>query len=303
MVYQDTSHWTKGKGSYATQKVEYSHDLFIQEALNYIDHQQDDPFFLYLSLTIPHNNGEALEGERQEVPDLGIYANQPYLPEASAAIRQETRSYAAMITRMDRDIGRILEKLKSRKIDQNTIVIFSSDNGPMPYHHQFTAFFGSNAEFDGYKTDLREGGIRVPLIVRWPGKVKAGSVSTHVSAFWDFLPTMADIVGQEYPDEIDGISYLPTLLGRQQPTHPHLYWEYQNLQAVRMGHWKGIRTFPADASASPMQLYNLSEDISERINVADQFPDIVSQVQSIMKQEHTYSSHYSFEGEKAPKNQ
>ena len=301
VTYKDSTHWTKGKGSYATKKVDYSHDLFIKEALNFIDDHQDEPFFLYLPLTIPHNNGEAPQGERQEVPELGIYADQPYLTEATPPIQQETRSYAAMITRMDQDVGRIMEKLRSLRIDKNTILIFSSDNGPMPYHHQFSAFFSSNAQFSGYKTDLREGGIRVPLIVRWPGKIKAGSVTSHVAAFWDFLPTIADIVGQKYPVGIDGISYLPTLIGKQQPEHPHLYWEYQNQQAVRLDHWKGIRAYPMKEIPSKIQLYNLSEDISEQVDVADQFPDVVSQMRSIMEQEHVYSYRYPFEGEILPK--
>ncbi|WKN44881.1 arylsulfatase [Tunicatimonas pelagia] len=300
VTYVDSSHWSKGKGSYAVKKVDYSHDLFIKEALQYIDNQQNAPFFLYLPLTIPHNNGEAPKGERQEVPDLGLYTDRPYLTEAPAPIRQETKGYAAMITRLDKDVGQIMKRLKDRKMDNNTIVIFSSDNGPMPYHHQFTAFFSSNAQFSGYKMDLLEGGIRVPLIVRWPERVSAGSVSSHPSAFWDFLPTVADLVGQEYPAGVDGISFLPELMGKQQPKHEHLYWEYQNLQAVRMGPWKGIRTYPAKASPSVIQLYNISEDISERINVADQHPDIVGQIASIMEQEHKYSSRYPFEGELNP---
>ncbi|HEV7347356.1 arylsulfatase [Telluribacter sp.] len=297
VVYKDSTHWTKGKGSYATKKVDYAHDLFIKEAISFIDENRSKPFFLYLPLTVPHNNGEAPVGERQEVPELGIYANHPYLTEASAAIQQETRAYAAMVTRMDRDVGRIMEKLRSLKIDKNTIVIFASDNGPMPYSHQFSAFFSSNAQFSGYKTDLLEGGIRVPLIVRWPGKVKAGSVSSHPSAFWDFLPTMAEIAGQKPPAGIDGISYLPTLLGQPQTPHPHLYWEYENQQAVRLGIWKGIRVHPTQISPMKLRLYNLAEDISEQVDVADQFPDVVSQMQAIMEQEHVYSPLYPFKSE------
>lgn len=297
VTYKDTTHWTKGKGSYATKKVDYSHDLFIKEALEFIDGHQKEPFFLYLPLTTPHNNGEAPLGERQEVPELGIYAHEPYLTAASASIQRETRAYAAMVTRMDRDVGRILEKLARLNMDENTVVIFASDNGPMPVQHQFSAFFSSNAEFDGYKTDLLEGGIRVPLIVRWPGRVEPGSVSSHVSAFWDFLPTVADIVGQRYPAGIDGISYLPTLLGKPQAQHPHLYWEYENQQAVRLDNWKGIRVHPSRENASKVRLYNLADDISEQVDVASRYPDVVSRIQAVMEQEHVYAPLYPFKSE------
>ena len=212
--YLDSSEWHGGLGSYSTEKVDYSHDLFTKEALAFIEKPHDAPFFLYLPYTIPHNNGEALPDEKQEVPDFGPYTDKDW--------PQETKGYAAIITRMDRDVGQLLEKLRETGLDSSTVVIFTSDNGPM-VNKDFTEFFNSNGPLRGGKRDLYEGGVRVPFIARWPGHIAPGTESAHVSAFWDFMPTAAELADVAAPEATDGISYLLTLLGENQAPHEYLY--------------------------------------------------------------------------------
>jgi arylsulfatase A-like enzyme len=263
----------------AKEKRHYSHDLFTAEALKYID-AQDGPFFLYLPYTIPHANNEAHRfGEHgMEVPGLGRYAGEDW-PEAE-------KGKAAMITRMDRDIGRLLDKLQQRGIDSNTLVIFTSDNGPHKEGGVDPAFFDSNGPLRGIKRDLYEGGIRVPMIARWPGRIEPGIESDHISAFWDILPTFAEIAGVEPPENIDGISLLPTLVGRAQREHEYLYWEFHERgprQAVRMGKWKAVRMAPE----RPIELYDLDADIGEKNDIADRHPDVVARVRDVLRTAHT----------------
>jgi arylsulfatase len=188
---------------------------------------------------------------------------------------------------MDREIGRIMALLKELGLDKNTLVIFSSDNGPTFNGGTDSDFFRSAGPLRGLKTTLYEGGIRVPMIARWPGKIEPGSESGHLSAFWDFLPTFAEILGIEPPKDIDGISLLPALLGKpeKQKKHDYLYWEYKGRQAVRLGDWKAYRM----GGSGEIQLYNLKEDIGEQHDVASQNPDIVSRIEEIMKSARTRS--------------
>ncbi len=252
--------YAKGLGTAATKCVQYSHDLFAQEALEFVERNKARPFFLYLALTIPHANNEANLVNRHglEVPDYGPYKDRDW-PEPQ-------KGKAAMITRMDGDIGRLLEKLHNLGIDKNTLVLFSSDNGP----HQEGVdpeFFDSNGPLRGIKRDLYEGGIRVPLIAYWPGHIKADSVSNHISAFWDFLPTCAELAGAKAPDGLDGISFIPTLLGKAgQKEHEYLYWEFHEkplAQAVRMGDFKGVYF----VKENRLELYNLKTDIGEQKDI------------------------------------
>jgi arylsulfatase A-like enzyme len=209
------------------------------------------------------------------------------------------KNYAAMITRMDVDIGKLFNLLDSLGIDENTIVFFSSDNGGTPGPAKT---FGSNDPFRGFKTDLYEGGIREPFIARWPGKIKAGSKSDHISAFWDFMPTVCDIIGADVPKETDGISFLPALLEKPQKVHEIMYWEYFDYnynwkpgadkprnfilsQAVRMGDWKGIRDNLNKNPNAPLELFNLKNDIGEKNNVAGKYPEKVKEILDIMKSE------------------
>lgn len=265
-------------GGVATKRVQYSHDLFASEALAFLDRNKDKPFFLYLALTIPHANNES-KPDGMEVPSYDPYADRDW--------PNPQKGHAAMITRMDRDIGRLFERLKTLGLDEKTLVLFSSDNGPHKEGGADPAFFDSNGPLRGSKRDMYEGGIRVPLIARWPGRIAAGSGSDHISAFWDFLPTCCELAGIAAPQGIDGLSYLPTLLGQpqKQQEHRYLYWEFHEQgkkQAVRMSDWKGIRLNVAKEPNGPIELYNLRDDLGEQHNVAGKNPEIVKQIEAIM---------------------
>ena len=265
----------------AVKKAKYSHDLIVREAMSFIARNSTKPFFLYLALTIPHANNQAGK-EGMEVPTDAPYSNRDW--------PAQQKNHAAMITRMDRDIGTIMAQLKELGIDGNTLVIFSSDNGPHREGGADPEFFKSSGHLRGIKRDLYEGGIRVPMIARWPGKIREGAVSDHVSAFWDFLPTAAEIAGVNVPGSIDGISYLPALLGKeQQKKHEYLYWEFHegraSKQAVRMGKWKAVRLRPS----APLELYDLSTDIGEKNNIASIFPDIVEKIDDYLEGARTES--------------
>ena len=265
----------------ATEKIEYSHDLFAKEALQFVNKHRRQQFFLCLTLTIPHANNEA--GKKgMEVPDYGIYKNQDWPDPQKGA--------AAMITRMDSDIGRLMSLLKKLNLDDNTLVMFSSDNGPHREGGNDPDFHNSNGPLRGIKRDLYEGGIRVPMIARWPRKIKAGSTTTHLSAFWDFLPTCCDIAGVQSPDGIDGISFFPVLLGQSQKQNQHkfMYWEFHERkikQAVRMGPWKAVRF----VAQNKTELYNLKSDLGENNNIADQHPEILARIQNYLKTARTPS--------------
>jgi arylsulfatase A-like enzyme len=277
--YLDTTAWHDGYGSYSTKKVEYSNDLFTKEALKFLDKNQNDPFFLYLPYTIPHNNGEAPEGQMQEVPDYGMYDKKNW--------SSDRKGYAAMITRLDAYVGEIVEKVKENNLAANTLIIFTSDNGPMQEDkHEFTAFFNSNGRLKGGKRDLYEGGIRIPLIAWWPGIIEAGRKTDHISCFQDFMPTACDLAGIEIPEFTDGISYKNVLTGADQQKHNHLYWEFHEgdkSQALRMGKWKAIRLNVYENPDAPVRLYNLVKDIQEQNNVAEDYPDIVDEMRNLME--------------------
>lgn len=286
--YLDSTAWHKGLGSYATEKNEYSHDLFTEEALRFIERQKDSTFFLYLPYTIPHNNGEAPENEKQEVPDQGIYADKNW--------PKETKDYAAMITRMDRDVGKISDKIKKLGLEENTVIFFTSDNGPMP-DKDFTLFFDSNGQLKGGKRDLYEGGIRVPMIVKWEGVIEKNTESDHMSAFWDVLPTLCDIAMTDIPESIDGISFLPELLGKKQPKHEYLYWEFHEQgkkQALRYGKWKAVRLNVAENPGGAIELYDLSSDLSESNNVADKYPDMAKKLTIMMDSARSFDPNWVF---------
>lgn len=271
---------------------EYTHDLFTKTALNFLRINKPDqfnhfrPFFLYLAYTIPHANNEEAKrtGNGMQVPSDAPYSNQPW--------PQPEKNKAAMITRLDADVGRLLDKLKELKIDDNTIVVLTSDNGPHKEGGVDPKFFQSAGPLRGIKRDLYEGGIRVPLIVSWPSHIKAGAVNHQTFAFWDFLPTSAEIAHAKTPGQIDGVSMLPTLLGQPQTNgHDFLYWEFHEggfQQAVRMGDWKAVRPQPGEA----LELYNLQTDLAERQNVADQNPEVVAKLEAWLKTARTDSEHW-----------
>jgi len=274
----------------ATKQVDYSHDLVAGEALQFIDRSKDKPFFLYLALTIPHANNEA--GRRgMEVPSHEPYTDRDW-PEPQKGL-------AAMITRMDADVGRLMARLKKHGIDERTIVMFTSDNGPHREGGNNPDYFDSNGPLRGIKRALYDGGIRVPLVARWPGRIKAGTTSDHVCCFYDVLPTVAELAGTRPPAGVDGISFVPALTGGRQRQHEYLYWEFYEggfKQAVRMGEWKGIRR----GMDGPIELYNVTRDIGEQQNVAADHADVVAQVAAHMKSAHTPSPRWQIPPRKKP---
>ena len=240
----------------------YSHDLFAQEALDFVRREHGKPFFLYLAFTIPH--------AKFNPPTDAPYSNEDWSP--------QEKNLAAMMTRMDNDIGKLLSLLKELDLENDTIVFFTSDNGP---REQGAVLFKSAGPFRGIKRDLYEGGIREPLIVRWPDKVKSGATSEQVWTFWDVLPTVADIAGVKTSNNIDGISMLPSLLGKKQSRQDMLYWEFHERgfdQAVRMGDWKAVRH-----GKDPLELYDLGTDPGEARNVARQNPNVVAKIEEYLK--------------------
>ncbi|MEM8765352.1 MAG: arylsulfatase [Bacteroidota bacterium] len=275
--------YMEGAG-FAKQRRTYSHDLFEQKALNYIEGNKNNPFFLYLALTIPHANNEGGD-QGMEISDLGIY-NEKDWP-------QSEKGFAAMISRMDSSVGKIMEKLKKLGLDENTLIIFVSDNGPHMEGGHSPDFFDSNGALRGEKRDLYEGGIRVPMIARWPGKIKSGSTTDHISAFWDVLPTLSELVDSEMPEEIDGISFLPTLVGNvsNQMKHDYLYWEFYaqgGKQAIRSGDWKLVKRDVRYSERLPViELYNLSNDEGEKNNIAEENPMMLDSLEGLLQNAHS----------------
>ena len=258
------------------KRTVYSQDLFIQEALKYIRQHQAHPFFLYLPVTIPHANNEEAPNGIQGPSDA------PYSDEDWPRVE---KNFAASITLLDKGVGQILEELRKTGLDNKTLVIFTSDNGPHAEGGHDPAFFNSSGHLRGIKRDLYEGGIRVPMIARWPGKIPAGKVSDQLVAFWDMLPTFAKLIGKPVPKNVNGVSVLPAVLDARAVPHPPLYWEFHEhvyARAVRLGDWKGISSDPA----RPMELYNLANDLSEQHDVAKDHPDVVKRIEAIMKREH-----------------
>ncbi len=257
----------------ATKRVVYATDLFTKEALEFIEKNKAQPFFLYLAYTAPHANNQAGK-QGMEVP-----SDEPYSKETWP---QAQKNHAAMITRMDRDIGKLFDKLRELGIDEETIVFFASDNGPHQEGGGDPYYFSSSGVLRGFKRSLHEGGIRIPMIVRWPGKVPPGSESDLVWAFWDVLPTVAELTGARTPAGLDGLSVAPTILGKgTQKQHDFLYWEFHEggfKQGVRMGDWKAVR----EKLGTPLELYDLKKDISEKTNIAKDNPEIIRQIEAYL---------------------
>lgn len=267
------------------QRKLFAPDLFTERALSFIERQGKNPFFLYLAYTVPHADNElaTLQSNGMDAPDQGIYAKESW-PDAE-------KNFAAIITRMDGDIGKIFEVLKKKGLDENTLVIFTSDNGPHREGHHDPEFFQSRGPLRGIKRDLYEGGIRVPTIARWPGHIAADTVSDFAWAFWDFLPTAAELAGVKPPAGIDGISIVPTLLGKSQKPHDYLYWEFHEggfQQAVRQGDWKLVRQKPKFQS----ELYNLKDDVGEQRNLAAKYPDITTKLEKLLAAARTESPYF-----------
>lgn len=260
------------EGNKEDPKTDYSHDLLTAEALNFIRENRDNPFFLYVPYTIPH--------AAFEVPDLGQYADMPWSPVKKAI--------AAMISRMDADVGRILDLIKSLGLEECTLVIFASDNGCAS--GALLDEFNGSGPLRACKGTLYEGGIRAPMIARWPGKVAPGTTSAHVCGFQDMMPTFAELAGVTVPGRTDGISIVPTLLGKgPQQKHEYLYWELRQDRAVRMGNFKAVQT------KAGLQLFDLAKDLAEKTDVAAKHPDIVERMRVIIRDSHEDSPFFTWQ--------
>jgi len=269
-------------GGVASERIEYSPDLFQKEALEFIRRHKDRPFFLYYATTIPHANNEAGK-QGMEIPSDAPYSGEDWPP--------QEKNFAAMVTRLDRDVGELMALLKDLGLDGDTLVLFSSDNGPHREGGHDPTFFASSGAVRGIKRDLYDGGIRVPMIARRPGHVPAGAVSDHVWAFWDLLPTAAELAGVACPDGLDGRSVVPALLGRPQPAAEFLYWEFHErvfTQAVRMGQWKAVRK----GLARKLELYDLRRDLREERDVSADEPAIVQRIEAYLKTARTDSADF-----------
>ena len=263
------------------RRAVYAQDLFTRETLDFIRRHRARPFFFFGAFTPPHAEVAAPEDSVAEY--RGNWPEPKPFPGAKTyRAQKEPRAVrAAMITRLDRDVGRILDLLDELQLAENTLVIFASDNGPITAGGQDPEFFDSNGPLRDLKFTLREGGIRVPFIARWPGKIARGAVSPLVSDFADMFPTFAELAGAKIPAGLDGVSIMPTLLGRPaaaQAQRPHFYWEAAPQQAVRHGDWKLFRAAPG----RPVELYHLGRDIGETTNLATAEPAIAARLTALL---------------------
>ena len=256
-------------------QMAYAPDWFMRITTNYIRVHEDSPFFVYFASTLPHANNELGTNGMLEIPSLGKFADKPW--------PQPEKGKAAMITRLDHDVGAILAALEKSRLDRQTLVIFTSDNGPHSEGGVTNAFFQSSGPFRGQKRDLYEGGIRVPFIVRWPMYVKSHQTNTMPIALWDVLPTLAEVAKSSRPQDLDGVSFAQSLYGREQKwRHRHFYWEFHEngyQRAVRFGDWKALML----ATNKPVELYDLSQDPGETKDVAASHPEEVKQAEELLK--------------------
>ena len=298
------------EGNTGNKFEEYAPELIHKRALQFIEKNKDKPFFLYYPNTIPHAElllpeenlaefrGKFLPENSYKGAEPGDknFREGPYgtQPESHAA-------FAAMVTLLDKQVGEVLAKLNELGLDKNTIVMFTSDNGPHLEGGADPDYFDSNGPLRGYKRDLYEGGMREPMIAWWPGKIEAGSTSDHVSAFWDIMPTVAELVGINPPENIDGISFLPSLLKKEgQKEHEYMYWEFHEQggrKALRKGDLKLVQYNVLIPDKTTTELYNLTSDISEQNNVASKHPEMVNEMLEMMNSSHVESEVFPFQAQ------
>jgi len=303
----DNSKKVNLEGNDWSSTVTYAPDLIQQKTIEFIREHRDTSFFVFVPMVIPH--AELI------VPDdeifqqyLGKYPETPYKGRPGADYGPDMKismycsqenphaTFVSMVHRLDGYVGEIVEAVEELGLSENTIIMFTSDNGPHMEGGADPDFFNSNGGLRGYKRDLYEGGIRVPFIVSWPGTIEAGGVSDHPSAFWDLVPTLAELGGFEC-EESDGISFLPELLGSEQPKHSFLYWEFHEQggkQAILMDQWKGVRLNVGKDPEGPLELYNLEDDPKEENNVAEANPDLVERLARMMEEEREPSDKFNF---------
>jgi len=294
------------EGNQGNGQEDYAADLIHEKAIKFIDANQDHPFFLLYASPVPHAEllmpqedidvfkGKFLPEKSYQGTDGGEkYRNGPYGSQENCHA-----TFAAMVTKLDEQVGEIVEKLEEVGIAENTLIVFTSDNGPHKEGGADPDYFDSNGIYRGHKRDLYEGGIHVPMITRWPAKVEPGAETSHISAFWDVMPTLAEMAGVRLSDTLDGISFLPTLTGEgTQAEHEYLYWEFHEKGgriAVRKGKWKGVKYNVQKEPGKEIELYDLSLDPGETHNVAPEFPDVVEELTGIMKSARTESDVFKF---------
>ena len=283
----------------------YGPELIHAEALKFLEANKDQPFFMYYPSIIPHAELYAPESYMEKyrgkfdpeknyegVDDGERFRDGPYgsQPESHAA-------FAAMVNLLDDQVGEIIAKLKELGVYENTLIIFTSDNGPHLEGGADPDYFDSNGQYKGYKRDLYEGGIRVPMIAVWDGKIQPGQSTDHLSAFWDVFPTVAEITGTSTPENIDGISFLPTLTGKEQPKHEYLYWEFHEKggrQALRKGDWKLVHYNVFKPEEMTTELYNIAEDPGEENDLAGGNPEKVAELEELLQGARTESEVFSF---------
>lgn len=283
---------------------QYAPELIQKKAFDFMESNQATPFFMYLAYTLPHAALQLPAGDEVFEYYKKKFAEQPkdikkewdgtgYQPQA-----YPRAAYAAMVSKLDTYVGEVVATLKKLGLDKNTMIVFSSDNGPHSEGGNDPEFFSSRGGFRGVKRQLTEGGMRVPMIVNWPGKIKAGQVSDHIGAFWDFMPTYAQLAGQKLPFKSDGISLVPLLLNKgRQLKHDFLYWEFHEdggRQAVRMGKWKGIKEGVIKDPNAKLSLYDLNTDPGEKNNLADEHPEIVKKINEAMLKSHIENRNFPF---------
>lgn len=283
----------------------YAHDNIMEAALQFISDEKDGPFFVYLPVTIPHAAmhvpEEYVAPFREKFPEfedkIGKYSG----PE----VRNPIAAFAGMMTKLDEDVGRLLELLDELGIDDDTLVMLSSDNGPHQEGGHDPDFFDSNGPLTGYKRDLTEGGIRAPFLARWPGTIEPGAESDHISAHWDILPTFCELAGVEVDSEIDGISLVPTLTANgKQKNHRYLYWEFYERggkKAALWGDWKAIQRDINKNPDSPIELFNLANDLAEENDIAADHPELVEKAAAYFREAHTPSPLWEFVDKKPKK--
>lgn len=292
----------------------YAPNLIHQRALQFMEKNKNKPFFLYYPTTIPHAEMfapkeylEKFSGKLEPEKKFdGAKPGSPGFRNGAYGTQPETHAaFAAMVTLLDHQVGELFAKLKELGLEKNTIIIFSSDNGPHKEGGGDPDYFDSNGPLRGYKRDLYEGGIREPMIAWWPGKIKGGSTTNLVSAFWDVMPTLTDIASLKTPGNIDGISFLPTLLGKgEQKKHETMYWEFHEQggrQALRKGNWKLVKYQVFDPKLTTTELYNLESDPGETTNVAEKHPDLVAELSKLMAQSRVPSDIFNFQPTKKTK--
>jgi len=288
------------------QQGTYAPDLIHEESLRFLEQNKDSTFFMFYATPLPHAElllpdryvekyrGKLLpEKEFQGVDDGPTFKKGGY-----GSQKEPHAAFAAMINHLDAQVGDIMNKLEELDIADNTIIIFTSDNGPHREGGADPNYFNSNGIYKGFKRDLYEGGVHVPMIASWPAKIKAGSQTDHISAFWDIMPTFAEILGKNLDSTIDGISFLPTLMGQvDQKKHDYLYWEFHEKGgriAIRKGKWKGVKYDVLTHPNRVIELYNLEEDPGENKNLAAKHTDIVEELTGLMKEARTPSDIFQF---------